>query len=412
MKSETWLFLSVDIADSTEFKQPHGEQEHSERGDYPWQEAIFKFYWIFPYHLREAKEYKARKRLAEKESSGEHNKGEAEDEWRYTNSLWFHLWKAAGDELIYRCRVESEYQVYAATRVWLRAVQECYKTDMRYGVTGALQTVERGQMLKDQALGLKASAFLATFPAPDSVALIPTHPDQERERWQVTQQAQWRDEFEISRCFSCGRALDPDSGALGKCQGCDSQIVPLVDHIGPSIDTGFRISSQASTRFFTMSADVAYAIVSVLRSTAFANRDYGETQPPKDQFVYLGERCFKGVWNRRPYPVFAWDVPGMPDPDRPLDDNIAALVDRLSPIRRTWEQYHDHYVRLLSACLTSDTWPTRIVLSEAKDDIFKRPSPTPWQDTLPKVSSPAEVTVPVEELPGNPLPDDVDMGLT
>jgi hypothetical protein len=71
----------------------------------------------------------------------------------------------------------------------------------------------------------------------------------------------------------------------------------LYDYFGPSIDTGFRVMHEANERYFPLSVEVAWALAEA------AGTAVGQVQ----DFTFLGEYGFKGVWDGRGYPLFCID---------------------------------------------------------------------------------------------------------
>ncbi len=87
-----------------------------------------------------------------------------------------------------------------------------------------------------------------------------------------------------------------------------------VDYIGPSIDTGFRLSSYSSGRKFVVSVDVAY----FLSMTQIA----GEVE--RHDLYYDGAASLKGVIGGSNYPIFWMDMS--------TDDSLARKEDKLKVI--------------------------------------------------------------------------------
>lgn len=215
----------------------------------------------------------------------------------------FTLWKPIGDELVFKVEIEREADVYKAVRSWLRAVEK-YETSFkeRVGTT------------------LKGGAFIATFPSPDVEASVvrdprttlPTAPDL----------ANINDE-----------ALDKRDHATH-----------VFDYFGPSFDTGFRVIGHSTPRHFTLSAEVAWAMLR-------AAEDHVGDGHPLEDLVFLGGRELKGVWGGRDYPLFAID--------REHRDPINAAMKTLS-------RQHDFEINdakaLLKACVLSTDLQTSLYL--------------------------------------------------
>ncbi|MFC7500944.1 hypothetical protein [Nocardioides sp. GCM10030258] len=78
-------------------------------------------------------------------------------------TVTFDLWKPIGDELIFSVVVTHECDVYSAVRIWLAAMAQ-YEDQMA---------------TKNINMGVKGSAFIATFPGPDSESTVPRDPTKE-----------------------------------------------------------------------------------------------------------------------------------------------------------------------------------------------------------------------------------------
>lgn len=317
----------------------------------------------------------------------------AEERQVATHKLDFRLWKAVGDELIFSYVVRSEYEVYEATRVWLHAVQQCFSVD--------LPTNSKAQ----RHVGLKASAFLATFPDPDSLAVIPTQFITSRQADEIAEQAEWR-RLQIRVCPVCGADMNSE-----KCSKCGNTVGPLVDRVGPSVDIGFRVAHSATTRHFTMSAEVAYAVLHVLGSESFAmKRD--KKGDVREQFMLKEmDNTLKGVWEGKSYPVFAWDVRGMPYPDEhsvPGVDLILRKVRKKTREKRVTDL--TDWQALLSLCFDDEAWPTHIYLEKSHLPVFSRKPSSTWQAYFNQLDHPIVLEVPSEPLAGKSLPPDIDMG--
>lgn len=223
----------------------------------------------------------------------------------------YELWKPIGDELIFTVHVRHETEVYHAVRHWLKAMDD----------------YEQGSLEKT-TLSTKGGAFIATFPGPDSESSIPRDPTIETSDKGV---------FELN-----AEALATRSDAY------------FYDYFGPSIDTGFRVTSVCDHRFFTLSIEVAWAMA---QCALDAGADGEEKYPLKD--LRLREsREFKGVWNGRPYPLFAID--------RHQTDLINVAMAAIE--NNGLEPYK--VVNLCRACSEDAAWPSRLYLPESRHSYF------------------------------------------
>ena len=230
-----------------------------------------------------------------------------------TEKLKFDLWKPVGDELIYSCKVTKEDDVYKAVRTWIAAMRS-------YEVK-----------LADTGMGTKGGAFIATFPGPDSKSSVPRDPDTETS------------------------GMDPVARNRAAYEGGKDHSKFLYDYFGPSIDTGFRILKECSSRYFTVSVEVTLAMIG--RSKALGK---DESDFHVKDFVLLQFEELKGVWQGRPYPIVAIDL----DYDDPVHQAHAAIHRRGT--RR-------ELLKLCRACYKDEKWPSWLFLPDSTDDHFKTP---------------------------------------
>ncbi|OBF93822.1 hypothetical protein A5791_12470 [Mycobacterium sp. 852002-51163_SCH5372311] len=229
------------------------------------------------------------------------------------SDLKFELWKPIGDELIYSCAVGSEADVYNAVRAWTTAIGK-YREDN----------------LKDTPMGTKGGAFIATFPGPDSYSSIPRLPEYEDSDGDV-----------VLRNAAAQTARD--------------DLKYLYDYFGPSFDTGFRVLSKCSERYFTLSVEVAFAMFSL-------HVNKGRQQYPVDDLQLLDFVELKGVWSGKPYPVVAIDV----EHQDPVHQAYAKFERRGSA-----DELHE----LCKACYTKEDWPSKMWLPSAHLGMFKDDKP-------------------------------------
>jgi hypothetical protein len=321
-KAKSVLFLSADLVGSTSYKQ-------REEG---WQKIFLQFYREFPQQL---------------------NTENREHEAKYGSRAEFTLWKAIGDELIFRVDVTKEADVSTALRIWLSALR-AYESDS----------------LEEVQLALKGAAFIATFPGPDSESSIPRNPETETSDEPVV--------------------ILNDKALAGK----RAHTKYLFDYFGPSIDTGFRIAGLASKRYFTMTIEVAWA----LARAAHAQEASATTDTPHhaNDVVFRGREPLKGVWNGQEYPVFAIDR----DHDLPVNMALAKLNGH--PITA------QNITHVCEACYKTDGWPSRLYLPDSEVDAFQH-APDDAMQSLRE----AESTVTVEDKgldDGDALSDDPPLG--
>lgn len=272
--------------------------------------------------------------------------------------LGFQLWKPIGDELIYSCVVRSEADIYDAVRVWLKAMRD-YELES----------------LDDTDMGTKGGAFIATFPSPDSQSSVPRSPDSE---------------------VSDAPVISLNREAL-KLQDNDAFVY---DYFGPSIDTGFRVIGRCTPRYFTLSVEVALAILG-LRLVGVAGVQ-GDV-PNTDNFLLLEFVELKGVWGDKPYPIIAVDTRH----DDPVNQAYSAFERR-----GTVPDLHG----LVKACYESydqQNPPSQLYLPDAVIDHFKvAPGDDPLQSFIETSSAGAEQLADDEPADASDdLGDDLDFGM-
>jgi hypothetical protein len=264
----------------------------------------------------------------------------------------FNLWKPVGDELIFTSHVKKEADIYSAVRIWLCAME-------RYEST----------VLEDvSTLSTKGGAFVGTFPGPDNESSIPRDPASETSD---------KDVIELNAI-----ALDSRSPAY------------LYDFFGPSIDTGFRVFSACSNRFFTLSVEVAWAMAQCATEAGVGNQgfDLGDIR-------LLEPHELKGVWDGREYPLFALD--------RHHNDSVNRAMAR---IRETPVEALD-VVNLCKECYNARNWPSRLYLP---DSIYPQVKAVPQNSLSELLTNGMEgaESVPMDAGEGEPLGEDVPLGET
>jgi len=275
------LFLSADIIGSTAYKQKKTVKkppEESEEDKYPpWFNMVLAFYHQAEQSFSRHWERAARD-LSEKEECRA---------WCGEAPV---MWKTVGDEVLFTKRIDHPMQALVCCQVW-RATLE----DIR-------------RELQERGLDVKSSAWLADFPLRNQEVVLRRQVD--RNQLKVDD-----DEYPYHNLLQ----LEKYYQEIGT--GAFSDIFVL-DYIGPSIDTGFRLGALSSSRKFVVSLELAHVLsteqASGGRSTHYESRtplhSVGIFELPKFMFRYDGRVPLKGVLNGDPYPVFWIDL----DPENPL----------------------------------------------------------------------------------------------
>lgn len=262
LKPRLRLYLSADIIGSTAHKQSRlgalGQVGASQEAS--WFTTIQGFYFEAQQSFRTT--WNA---LKEKYSADEHFGDPPE------------LWKTVGDEVIFTKLLTDHRQVATVIQCWIETV-----------------SLLREFLHRDSTrLGIKSTVWLAGFPfrnkevvlSGESFSAQEPIDDYYRENGQI-----------LNRLYS--------GTATGRV---------LVDYIGPSIDTGFRLTSLASARKLILSVEVAY----ILALTAPVKASPIESI----QLRYDGQVQLKGVLGGGGYPVFWIDLSGTSSADA-LEDKL------------------------------------------------------------------------------------------
>lgn len=270
------LFMSMDLVGSTALKQPQDGSVLSETPPSATDDLKdLGAAWI----LDVAGFY------AEVESlfieNWKKNTGRAQDDWSLDCQTQPVLWKRNGDELIYFKELKSSRDCFVCILSW----------------KDTARTISEQIHKKNSKLDVKASAWTAGFPLVNTEFVFNLN-------------SAGIDNDDID---------DPAYQHYNNLNLWHSKKSPkglVIDFIGPSIDTGFRISSKASPRKFMISIEVAL-ILSLI-------------QTPKNwsKPMLRFDRCekLKGVINNEEYPLFWID---MYDADSPRRSNLTTCEDKI-----------------------------------------------------------------------------------
>jgi hypothetical protein len=262
----------------------------------------------------------------------------------------FELWKVLGDEMLFFSRVRSEEDICAAVSLWLKAMDK-YETDY----------------LRDTSLSTKGGGFIGTFPGPDSQSSIPRDPTTE---------------------VSDKGVVELNHEAIKSSDGKKF----LYDYFGPGIDTGFRVVAASSQRLFTMTLEVAWAMLICLWDKTHKHIEDHE------RALLFETRSLKGVWNGREYPIFSID--------RQCADPVNAAIEGMMRQKPDVEAA----LKLCVACAESAMWPSKLYLPNAKTKEFHE-VPRDSLEALPRGNSmEGAESVPPDVRTGNALPEDVPLG--
>lgn len=188
------------------------------------------------------------------------------------------LWKTIGDEVLFTKRVDHPWQAVVCMHAWVATID-------------VLRT-----FLLENKLNVKSTAWLADFPLRNHEIVLrkvtTSSLEEADDTYILNNQNGLRDFYEANR------------GGY------------IRDFIGPSIDTGFRVTGFASVRKLALSAELTFLLsCEQFRAQSdpkiYAQRSY---VLPSFSFKYDGCQQLKGVLNGSGYPIFWIDL----DPNNPL----------------------------------------------------------------------------------------------
>eukprot|EP01037_Dinobryon_pediforme_P020093 gene20093-20633_t len=172
------------------------------------------------------------------------------------------LWKTVGDEVLFVKLLTDHRQLAVTLQCWMRALKR-------------MKDFLRGE---SSILDVKSTCWTAGFPFRNREVVLDPNIDIKRGRVENYYRESGKLLNEYYR--------NPSKSRLA------------IDYIGPSIDTGFRLSGYATGRKFVVSVDVAYLI----SMTQFD----GEIK--RLDFFYDGSVSLKGVLGGLNYPIFWLDM--------------------------------------------------------------------------------------------------------
>lgn len=284
LKPKLRLFLSVDLAGSTRFKQVA-----SGDGIFPpWLGVITNFYREFDRLFREEWEHASQKY--------------GEPRFRFGAKPEF--WKAVGDELLYSKILTHHTEALSCIHVWIIALQ-------RYR-----QALEEKNYTPP--LSVKSTGWLGGFPVINTEVVVAAPGTTST----VSQKG-------ANPLYDNMRLVEEwyDRKSRG-----DSPI-GLLDFVGPSIDIGFRLASQSTEKKMAISVDLTLMI-------AMAQFGYRACPYPQLKLYYSGGSVLKGVMESDAYPWFWIDVREASQKN-PLED--ALLTGTSDAITNFCDEFLEHH---------------------------------------------------------------------
>lgn len=268
------LFLSADIVGSTAFKQNasalEAQEQVDENGDLKNPAFPSWFTVVLQFYQQAEQTFAAQWRdiSSQKISDDTVNFfGDAPE-----------LWKTIGDEVLFTKRVDHPWQAVVCMHAWVATLDELRA------------------FLAEHKLNVKSTAWLADFPLRNHEIVL---------RKITTSTLQDADDtYILNNQNGLRDYYDVDSSGY------------IRDFIGPSIDTGFRITGFASIRKLAISVELTFLLgCEQVRAQndpkLYAQKNY---VLPSFNMKYDGRQQLKGVLNGSGYPVFWIDL----DPNDPL----------------------------------------------------------------------------------------------
>lgn len=291
LKPRLRLFLSADIAGSTAAKQKEAsfyKDQTSPRKERGWIDATVYFFEEFSSQFNSV--------------------------WTAADSAYRSVpgtksfssnppvyWKAIGDEILFFKEISQWEEIWVAIGAWSVAIKK-----VRH---------ELHNKFKPLGLDIKGSAWIAGFPVINTELVLNAKQDSKSSHYDS------QVDFPIfSNIYNLDRyykSLSSDDGPIGE-----------RDFIGPLIDTGFRVSSQATPGRLVISIETAYAILGTKLSNNHVKAIREQVKEfPLLQLYYAGRKQLKGVAGSTGYPLFFVDI-GLPEDD--LFSSEAVLLQSVS----------------------------------------------------------------------------------
>ena len=185
------------------------------------------------------------------------------------------LWKTVGDEVLFVKQLTDHRQLAITLQCWMRALRR---------MKDFLRT-------ESSVLDVKSTCWTAGFPFRNREVVLDVNADLKKGRVE--------NYYRESGVILNSHYKNQDKSKVS------------IDYIGPSIDTGFRLSGYATGRKFIASVDVAY----IISMTHFD----GEIK--RLDFFYDGSVSLKGVFGGSNYPIFWIDMSA--------DESLSKKEDKL-----------------------------------------------------------------------------------
>lgn len=302
-KPKMRLFLSVDLIGSTKIKFSNSnlplskfvkDNDSVSRGNktiFPyWHCYIFSFFQQFDSIMRssEAKFLSLQKLHGNKSEIGE-----------------LHCWKKIGDQIVYLVEIRNAWQVYFWTIIFLHAI-DSYREEVRKQETNKDDPFHKLRERK-----VTAGIWLAGFPMINAeIPIAKPISDQKAENFNGYDTIDNLLDLELLLAEEpVDESIEPKLSYRKK-----------IDFVGPSMDTGFRLCSDANEKQIPISIELAY-VLAVVADQIENKQHYSDWEPiitairEKYKFTpnifFGGYKSFKGVFEGDAYPEFWLSSPGL-----------------------------------------------------------------------------------------------------
>lgn len=276
LKPRLRLFLSVDTVGSTALKQSHQQA---------WRPNLLNFYRDFDHTLY--LQFKTRNARSGRPAQTPE------------------FWKSNGDELLYTCELTSLEQAHQTIQVWLQALHSY-----------------RAKIIREpERMDVKSTAWVGLFPTPNTEVFFRRGDARFRAGGldnAVLLQAEMRDDWYANR----------NKSEISR------------DFVGPSIDTGFRLTAWASPRRFIMSVDLAFLLTSPTNAA-------DEPLP----LHFSGREKLKGIIDDQPYPMIWIPVGGR---ENPVDPSVGRHMADPAVLRSYCEAIIEQNYRVITPIFLTD----------------------------------------------------------
>ncbi len=301
------VFFSADLVGSTSFKQSR----------MTWHPEILSFYRNFDYILH--------KKYQDFAASLEGALPPPE------------FWKSNGDELIYTWELQNLTHAHAVMHIWLATLEEYRDTDTDLPTH----------------LDVKSTAWIALFPTPNAESFFRRGSAAPKKGGGLNDaillQSEMRDDW-----YTNGHSFEFTK-----------------EYVGPSIDTGFRLTAWAAPNRLVISVDLAFLLTASPASSL-----------ERLKLHLSGKEKLKGVIDDEPYPMI-WIPVGEHRPNNMEDWREAQISRDAGVIRSQCEAIIEKHYRFITPIFLSVAtqeeyeWVPPFILNEIlehwrEEDLYKR----------------------------------------